>query len=168
MAIEDPKLAEALEQVRVALEEMGSGNPEPYIACWADSDDATLFGAWGPIDKGFRRLAKTFRWVGTRFRSGRLVPEHSVASPPAEISRTPSASSAGGDRGRWAPAPHDGDPRHAHLPALRRYVAARASPRRLPAPDQRRDQRRRRPAPGSTGLTRRLGIQYVLIRFHHT
>jgi len=52
MAIEDPKLAEALEQVRLALGEMGSGNPEPYIACWADSDDATLFGAWGPIDKG--------------------------------------------------------------------------------------------------------------------
>jgi hypothetical protein len=94
MAIEDPKLAEALEQVRLALAEMGSGNPEPYIACWADSDDATLFGAWGPIDKGFRRLAKTFRWVGSRFRSGRLVPS-TRSWPRAETLRTPSASSAG-------------------------------------------------------------------------
>jgi hypothetical protein len=54
-------------------------DPEPYINCWAESEDATLFGAWGPINKGFRRLAKTFRWVGSRFRSGRLVPEHAVA-----------------------------------------------------------------------------------------
>ena len=78
MVPEDRKLAEALEQVRLALAAMGSGDPEPYIKCWAESDDATLFGAWGPIDKGFRRLAKTFRWAGTRFRSGQLVPEHSV------------------------------------------------------------------------------------------
>ena len=88
MAIEDLKLAEALEQVRLALAEMGSGNPEPYIACWADSDDATLFGAWGPIDKGFRRLAKTFRWVGSRFRSGRLVPEHSVVASSGDLAYT--------------------------------------------------------------------------------
>ena len=94
MAIEDLKLAEALEQVRLALAEMGSGNPEPYIACWADSDDATLFGAWGPIDKGFRRLAKTFRWVGSRFRSGRLVPEHSVVASSGDLAYTV-ASSAG-------------------------------------------------------------------------
>ena len=94
MAIEDLKLAEALEQVRLALAEMGSGNPEPYIACWVDSDDATLFGAWGPIDKGFRRLAKTFRWVGSRFRSGRLVPEHSVVASSGDLAYTV-ASSAG-------------------------------------------------------------------------
>jgi hypothetical protein len=58
-----PGLTEALDQVKSALAAMGCGNPEPCINCWADSEDATLFGVWGPIDKGYRRLAKTFRWV---------------------------------------------------------------------------------------------------------
>ena len=88
MVTDDRKLAEALEQVRVALAAMGSGDPEPYIGCWAESEDATLFGAWGPIDKGFRRLAKTFRWVGSRFRSGRLVPEHTVVFSSGDLAYT--------------------------------------------------------------------------------
>ena len=88
MDAEDPKLTEALEQVRLALAAMGSGDPEPYINCWAQSTDVTLFGAWGPIDKGFRRLAKTFRWVGNRFRSGRLVPEHTVVCSSGDLAYT--------------------------------------------------------------------------------
>jgi ketosteroid isomerase-like protein len=88
MVTEDEKLTEALEQVRMALAAMGSGNPEPYINCWAESEDVTLFGAWGPIDKGFRRLAKTFRWVGTRFRSGQLVPEHTVVFSSGDLAYT--------------------------------------------------------------------------------
>ena len=88
MATEDPGLSEALDRVQLALAEMASGNPEPYLACWADSDDVTLFGAWGPIDKGLRRLAKTLRWVGTRFRGGRLVPEHSVVASSGDLAYT--------------------------------------------------------------------------------
>ena len=88
MVTEDHKLTEALEQVRTALAAMGSGNPEPYINCWAESEDVTLFGAWGPIDKGFRRLAKTFRWVGNRFRSGQLVPEHTVVFSSGDLAYT--------------------------------------------------------------------------------
>ena len=42
----------------------------------------------GPIDKGFRRLAKTFRWVGSRFRSGRLVPEHLVVASSGDLAYT--------------------------------------------------------------------------------
>src|SRR5512145_1635105 len=88
MVGEDRKLAEALEQVRLALAAMGSGDPEPYIKCWAESDDVTLFGALGPIDRGFRRLAKTFRWVGSRFRKGHLVPEHSVVFSSGDLAYT--------------------------------------------------------------------------------
>jgi len=33
---------EALERVRDALAAMGSGNPQPYIDCWAKSNDAAL------------------------------------------------------------------------------------------------------------------------------
>ena len=136
--MEDLKLAEALEQVRLALAEMGSGNPEPYIACWADSDDATLFGAWGPIDKGFRRLAKTFRWVGSRFRSGRLVPEHSVVASSGDLAYT-----VGFERGEVTV--DDGPPRlmtirvtHIYRRSgdIWRLVHRHAD---FPPPDQRRD-----------------------------
>jgi len=138
MAIEDLKLAEALEQVRLALAEMGSGNPEPYIACWADSDDATLFGAWGPIDKGFRRLAKTFRWVGSRFRSGRLVPEHSVVASSGDL-----ADTVGFERGEVTV--NDGPPRLMTIRVTHIYRRFGDTWRLVhrhadfPPPDQRRD-----------------------------
>ena len=140
MAIEDLKLAEALEQVRLALAEMASGNPEPYIACWADSDDATLFGAWGPIDKGFRRLAKTFRWVGSRFRSGRLVPEHSVVASSGDL-----ASTVGFERGEVTV--DDGPPRLMTIRVTHIYRRFGDTWRLVhrhadfPPPDQRRDLR---------------------------
>jgi hypothetical protein len=52
MATQARGSAEALEQVKTALAAMGSGDPEPYIDCWAESEDVTLFGALGPIEKG--------------------------------------------------------------------------------------------------------------------
>jgi ketosteroid isomerase-like protein len=67
---------------------MGSGDPAPYIHCWAASDDATLFGAWGPIEKGHDRLAETFRWVGGRFGGGALVPEDVVAFESGDLAYT--------------------------------------------------------------------------------
>jgi ketosteroid isomerase-like protein len=78
----------ARDEVRAALGAMGSGNPDPYIACWAVSDDATLFGAWGPIERGHARLSETFRWVGTRFKSGALVPEDVVSSESSDLAYT--------------------------------------------------------------------------------
>jgi ketosteroid isomerase-like protein len=58
---------------------MRDGDPQPYIDCWTKSDDATLFGAWGPIEKGYQQVSRTFRWVGSRLQGGKLVEEHSVA-----------------------------------------------------------------------------------------
>ena len=52
MMTKSASFAEARSQVRAALAAMGSSRPEAYIDCWAKSDDATLFGAWGPIEKG--------------------------------------------------------------------------------------------------------------------
>jgi ketosteroid isomerase-like protein len=78
----------ARERVRAALAAMGSGNPDPYIDCWAASDDATLFGAWGPIERGYARLAETFHWVGTRFKGGALVPEDIVSFESGDLAYT--------------------------------------------------------------------------------
>ena len=104
MTTEDRGFAEALERVKAALAAMGSGDPEPYIGCWAEIEDATLFGAWGPIEKGHCRLAATFRWVGGRFTGGRLVPEDIVAFASGDLAYT-----VGFERGEVAV--DDGPPR---------------------------------------------------------
>ncbi|MBV9050538.1 MAG: nuclear transport factor 2 family protein [Solirubrobacterales bacterium] len=64
-------LLDALRRTETAVAAMRSGDPEPYIACWAEREDATLFGAWGPIEKGSRALFDTFRWVGSRYAGDR-------------------------------------------------------------------------------------------------
>jgi ketosteroid isomerase-like protein len=88
MATDDPGLAAALERVETALAAMSAGDPEPYVGCWAELEDVTLFGAWGPIEKGHRQLAETFRWVGNRFRGGRLVPENRVVLASGDLAYT--------------------------------------------------------------------------------
>jgi ketosteroid isomerase-like protein len=80
--------ADALERVKEALAAMGAGDPQPYADLWAKSDDVTLFGAWGPIERGARRLAETFRWVGSRFGGGALIPENTVAFASGDLAYT--------------------------------------------------------------------------------
>jgi hypothetical protein len=48
---------------------MLDGDPGPFIDSWAASDEVTLFGAWGPIEKGHKPVTETMRWVGSRFES---------------------------------------------------------------------------------------------------
>ena len=78
----------ARERVRDALSAMGSGDPQPYIDCWADLPDVTLFGAWGPIERGYQALTKTFRWVGNRFTGGERVVEDTVAYASGDLAYT--------------------------------------------------------------------------------
>ena len=40
----DPALSDAMKRADDALSAMRSGDPQPYINCWAASPDATLFG----------------------------------------------------------------------------------------------------------------------------
>jgi ketosteroid isomerase-like protein len=79
---------EARARVRRAQAAIASGDPQPYIDCWATSDDVTLFGAWGPIEKGHDQLVSTFRWVGSRFKSGALVPDDTVAFASGDLAYT--------------------------------------------------------------------------------
>lgn len=60
-------LDRAMRRVQDAVMTIRSGDPQPYIDCWADDPDVTLFGAWGPIERGHPAVTGTFRWVGGRF-----------------------------------------------------------------------------------------------------
>jgi ketosteroid isomerase-like protein len=84
----DAGLVEVQEQVRLALAAMASGDPEPYIAAWADVADVTLFGAWGPIEHGHQALTDTFRWVGSRFTGRALKPENIVSVASGDLAYT--------------------------------------------------------------------------------
>ncbi|HKS03625.1 MAG TPA: nuclear transport factor 2 family protein [Arthrobacter sp.] len=72
-ATEDPEtpadagLDDAMRRVHDAVMTIRSGDPQPYIDCWADDPDVTLFGAWGPIELGYPAVTSTFHWVGSRF-----------------------------------------------------------------------------------------------------
>jgi ketosteroid isomerase-like protein len=72
------ELEERLREVDTALRAMGGGDHEPYAALWDDGPDVTLFGAWGPIERGGQAVRSTFEWVGPRFGDGELVPENVV------------------------------------------------------------------------------------------
>ena len=66
------ELEETLREVDTALRAMGSGDHESYTALWDDSPDVTLFGAWGPIERGTEAVRSTFEWVGSRFGDGEV------------------------------------------------------------------------------------------------
>jgi ketosteroid isomerase-like protein len=71
-----------------ALAAMGSGDPAPYAALWLRSDDVTLFGACGPIEKGHADVTRTFEWVGSRFSDGALTPTNDVVHVDGDLAYT--------------------------------------------------------------------------------
>src|ERR671917_452530 len=88
------QLDQTLQRVEAALRAICGGNPNPYIALWEQSDDVTLYGAWGPVEQGFDALRRTFEWVASRFTGGALVPENFVISVSDDL-----ASTVGFERG---------------------------------------------------------------------
>ena len=103
----DDAFAEALEQQDTAVAAMLDGDPGPFINSWASSDDVTLFGAWGPIEKGHKAVTDTMRWVGSRFTGADAVGvEHTViasveTSPIRSASSAATSASTAARRGRW-------------------------------------------------------------------
>src|SRR6478735_7565565 len=59
-------LRRALDRVAAALSAMFAGDPAPYAALWAPGAQPSLFGAWGPTEKGHDAVVRTFPWVASR------------------------------------------------------------------------------------------------------
>jgi ketosteroid isomerase-like protein len=85
-AVED--LAQALDRVARALAAMGAGDAAPYAALWAPGEDVTLYGAWGPVERGNEAVTSTFGWVGSRFSDGELVPRNDVVHVDGDLALT--------------------------------------------------------------------------------
>ena len=85
----DDAFIKTLEQETAIQAAMLNGDPGPMIDYWADSDDVTLFGAWGPIEKGHKAVTDTMRWVGSRFTSADAVElEHTVIASSGDLAYT--------------------------------------------------------------------------------
>ncbi len=78
-----------LEQSDAAIRAITAGDPRPYIELWEHSDDVTLFGAWGPIERGSAALGRTFEWVAGRFGpDGGVSAERVVAEASGSLGYT--------------------------------------------------------------------------------
>lgn len=66
----DEGLTAMLDQYRAAMGALRQGDAVPYTNCWARTEDVTLYGAWGPIDKGWETISDTLHWVARRFTGG--------------------------------------------------------------------------------------------------
>jgi ketosteroid isomerase-like protein len=85
----DDALTRALEQNDATQTSMLNGDPDPMIDSWATSDDITLFGAWGPIEKGHKAVTDTMRWVGSRFNGAETVEvENTVVASSGDLAYT--------------------------------------------------------------------------------
>ena len=85
----DDTLAKTLEQMTAAGAAMQNGDPDPVINSWAYSDEITLFGAWGPIEKGHKAVTDTMRWVGSRFTGCEAVDvENTVVASSGDLAYT--------------------------------------------------------------------------------
>lgn len=59
-----------LDRHAAAHESMVRGDPAPLLQLWSHRDPVSLFGAWGPCQTGWERLARTLNWVGSRYSGG--------------------------------------------------------------------------------------------------
>ena len=85
----DDAFSKALEQQDAAIASMLNGDPDPMIDSWAASDDITLFGATGPVEKGRKPVTDTMRRVGSRFTGANAVDmEHIVIASSGDLAYT--------------------------------------------------------------------------------
>ncbi|MDZ4687696.1 MAG: nuclear transport factor 2 family protein [Planctomycetaceae bacterium] len=66
--ISDPKLREAVARFEDAVAKFGTGDPDPYIACWSNREDALELGPSGGYDnKGIAEINKQAKIAALRF-----------------------------------------------------------------------------------------------------
>src|SRR5207249_459888 len=55
---------------------------------WSKGDEVSLFGAWGPCERGGEALTRTFGWVGSRFGGGELRSEYVTVRAVGDLAYT--------------------------------------------------------------------------------
>ena len=82
----------ALDRVADALTAIFTGDPAPYAAMWAPGTQPTLFGAWGPTEKGHDAVVTTSTGSPGEYPTASGAVRPSRSSTGAATSPTPSAT----------------------------------------------------------------------------
>lgn len=64
----DPALSEHLKRFEHATNQFVSGNPAEWLALASRRDDATIMGAWGAYELGWKEVGPRYDWAAARFK----------------------------------------------------------------------------------------------------
>ncbi|MET0143965.1 MAG: nuclear transport factor 2 family protein [Ilumatobacteraceae bacterium] len=85
----DDGFDDTMRELASALTAMRRGDDGPCAALLTARDDATLFGAWGPIEQGHDQITETWQWVASRFGpSGETVQDIRVVHRGGDLAVT--------------------------------------------------------------------------------
>jgi ketosteroid isomerase-like protein len=60
----------AVEQSGRAAGEFAGGDVQPYRSLWKQSEEVTIFGAWGAYEQGWTDVEPRLHWAAARFATG--------------------------------------------------------------------------------------------------
>ena len=64
----DPELCAFMQQFEQATQEFINGNNQPWLALALRRDDATIMGAWGAYERGWKDVGPRYDWAAARFQ----------------------------------------------------------------------------------------------------
>lgn len=67
------ELDDAVEQYHRAAGEFVKGNPEPYKMIFSHREDVTLANPFGPVARGWKRVAETMDRAASLYRDGEII-----------------------------------------------------------------------------------------------
>jgi ketosteroid isomerase-like protein len=76
----DEFLTGALVRQIEAEQALHNGDVKPRLAIYSRDDPLTLFGAWGPNERGWDEVSRIFRWVASRFSDNRAYEFELIAA----------------------------------------------------------------------------------------
>jgi ketosteroid isomerase-like protein len=66
---------QAIDQLEAATGQFITGDATAYKACWSQTENVTIFGAWGAYEQGWGQVGPRLDWAAARFQGGMLTCE---------------------------------------------------------------------------------------------
>jgi len=71
---------QVIERYHLAAGEFIKGNPEPYKKMFSQREDVTLANPFGPVARGWKRVAETMERASAQYRDGEITSFENVAN----------------------------------------------------------------------------------------
>ena len=70
-SLDDDEWAAFTTKLEIAEEEFVQGRPAAFQSLWAQSEDATLCGGFGGVERGWENVIARLTWVSTKYSDGK-------------------------------------------------------------------------------------------------